>query len=187
MQESFGGKPDVRSAMAGICALQGAEPAARRLLDGVGPLARIAVTDHAPMHAVRALAVERGITVVSFADSSQVDLIVTGSVAVTARGHRCGAGRGATDLAIGIARERGAPVPPVATLVDPRQIVRFFPTYEHDVDVSWIATPETLIEVPGPHYTGTGIRWDWLGAEHYALWPQLAAGPPFGGCEAEPA
>ena len=46
-----------------------------------------------------------------------IDLIVTGSVAVTRAGHRCGKGHGYGDLEYGILRELGqAPVPVVTTV-----------------------------------------------------------------------
>lgn len=91
-----------------------------------------------------------------------VDLIVTGCVAVTRAGHRCGKGHGYGDLEYAIFRELGHPPVPVATTVHSLQIVDGFPTGDHDLPVNIIATPEELIEVVDHVSEPTGIQWDKL-------------------------
>lgn len=89
----------------------------------------------------------------------EMDLIVTGSVAVTRTGHRCGKGHGYSDLEYGILRELGHPPLPVATTVHSIQLVDEFPTDEHDLPVTYIATPDEVIEVDDPPAPPEGIDW----------------------------
>jgi 5-formyltetrahydrofolate cyclo-ligase len=57
----------------------------------------------------------------------RVDLIVTGSVAVTRDGRRCGKDHGYGDLEYAILKELGYPPVPVVTTVHPLQLVEGFP------------------------------------------------------------
>lgn len=102
-----------------------------------------------------------------------IDLIVAGSVAVTRRGDRCGKGEGYSDLEYAILRELGHPPVPVVTTVHPTQVVDFFPVYQHDVGLSLIATPDELIEPPGPHHAPRGIDWDRVTEEQLSEMPVL--------------
>ena len=61
----------------------------------------------------------------------QLDAIVTGSVAVTRTGRRCGKGEGYSDLEFAILRELGHAPVPVATTVHPLQGVESLPTDAH--------------------------------------------------------
>ena len=103
-----------------------------------------------------------------------VDLYVAGSVAVTKRGERCGAGDGAADLTYGVLRELGHPPMPMATTVHPLQIVSLFPVYEHDIPLSLIATPEGLLEFPKAGPYPREIFWRQLPPERLGDMPILA-------------
>jgi 5-formyltetrahydrofolate cyclo-ligase len=88
----------------------------------------------------------------------QMDLIVTGCVAVTRDGRRCGKGEGYSDLEAAILLELGHDPVPVVTTVHDLQVVEGFSTDEHDVRLSVIATPTAVIETgAGPSET----RLDW--------------------------
>lgn len=89
----------------------------------------------------------------------EIDLVVTGSVAVTGTGRRCGKGHGFGDLEYAILRELGLPPLPVATTVHPLQRVADFPADPFDLPVSLIATPDETIEVTDPPAAPTGIDW----------------------------
>ena len=102
-----------------------------------------------------------------------VDLIVTGSVAVTRDGHRCGKGHGYGDLEYGILRELGQAPVPVVTTVHALQVLEDFPADRHDLPVSVIATPEEVIEVPSPPPAPEGIDWDVLPQEVLEQMPIL--------------
>ena len=91
-----------------------------------------------------------------------IDAIVTGSVAVTRSGHRCGKGEGYSDLEYALLRELGHDPVPVATTVHPIQIVEALPTDPHDLPLAWIVTPEETIEVADPPDPPPGIEWDAL-------------------------
>jgi 5-formyltetrahydrofolate cyclo-ligase len=92
----------------------------------------------------------------------QVDLIVTGCVAVTRDGRRCGKGEGYSDLEYAMLQELGHEPAPVVTTVHDRQIVDGFPIDDHDVGLSGIATPETWISVEDPPTPTPGIAWSKL-------------------------
>ena len=104
----------------------------------------------------------------------EIDLVVTGSVAVTGSGRRCGKGHGYGDLEYAILRELGHPPLPVATTVHSLQVVDGFPADRHDLPVSLIATPEATIEVADPPPAPTGIEWSALPADALSEMPVLA-------------
>jgi 5-formyltetrahydrofolate cyclo-ligase len=110
---------------------------------------------------------------VALAELPAVDLIVTGSVAVTREGRRCGKGHGYGDLEYAILRELGHPPVPVLTTAHPLQVVRDFPAEPHDLPVSVIATPEQLIEVARPPPAPTGIAWAELSEQAFQEMPVL--------------
>jgi 5-formyltetrahydrofolate cyclo-ligase len=89
----------------------------------------------------------------------ELDLVVTGSVAVTPSGRRCGKGHGFGDLEYAILRELGHPPLPVATTVHPLQLVADFPADPFDLPVSLIATPDETIVVADPPPAPEGIDW----------------------------
>lgn len=110
---------------------------------------------------------------VALSDLPRIDLVVMGSVAVTAKGARVGKGHGYADLEYGILRALGNPRVPVATSVHELQILGGFPTEAHDLPVSIIATPERIIEVIRPPRAPSGIDWKRLPPEALAEMPIL--------------
>jgi 5-formyltetrahydrofolate cyclo-ligase len=102
-----------------------------------------------------------------------VDLVVMGSVAVTRDGHRLGKGHGYADLEYAILRELGNPPVPVVTTVHPIQVLGGFPTEDHDLPVSLIATPDDVIEVNHPPAAPEGIDWELLPEEALKEMPVL--------------
>jgi 5-formyltetrahydrofolate cyclo-ligase len=103
----------------------------------------------------------------------QLDAIVTGSVAVTQAGRRCGKGEGYSDLEYAILQELGHDPVPVATTVHPIQRVESVPTDAHDLPLSWIVTPEEAVEVPDPPAPPRGIDWTALSDEDLDEMPVL--------------
>jgi 5-formyltetrahydrofolate cyclo-ligase len=96
---------------------------------------------------------------VSLAELPPLDAIVTGSVAVTRDGRRCGKGEGYSDLEYATLRELGHDPVPVATTVHPLQIVDAMPTDRHDLPLSLIVTPDETITVDEPPAPPDGIDW----------------------------
>jgi 5-formyltetrahydrofolate cyclo-ligase len=103
----------------------------------------------------------------------KVDLVVMGSVAVTRDGRRLGKGHGYADLEYAILRELGNPAVPVVTTVHPLQVLDGFPTEDHDLPVSLIATPGEVIEVNDPPAAPERIDWDLLPEEALEEMPVL--------------
>lgn len=110
---------------------------------------------------------------VSLDDLPALDAIVTGSVAVTRDGRRCGKGEGYSDLEYAILRELGHAPVPVATTVHPLQIVDTVPTDRHDLPLSLIVTPESTITVDDPPAPPSGIDWAALSEEDLDDMPVL--------------
>lgn len=103
----------------------------------------------------------------------QLDGIVTGSVAVTREGRRCGKGEGYSDLEYAILQELGHDPVPVATTVHPLQVVDAVPTDPHDLPLSWIVTPEEGISLDDPPPPPAGIDWTALSEEDFEAMPVL--------------
>ena len=103
----------------------------------------------------------------------QLDLIVTGCVAVSEKGRRAGKGEGYSDLEFGILEELGHERVPVVTTVHELQVVEDFPIDEHDIGLCVIATPERIIEVDDPPSPAGGIDWDLLSDEELEEMPVL--------------
>ena len=105
-----------------------------------------------------------------------VDLIVSGSVAVTADGARVGKGEGYSDLEFAVLRELGLVdgTTPVATTVHERQLVEAdVPTGDHDVPLGLIVTPERTVRTGGGETPG-GIDWALLSDERRTEIPVLS-------------
>jgi len=96
-----------------------------------------------------------------------IDLIVTGSVAVTEGGVRLGKGGGYGELEYAILSEFGKlrRDVPIATNVHDLQIVESLPREPHDLTLDIIATPTRLIKVRGEKQRPSGIIWDLLSPE----------------------
>ena len=105
----------------------------------------------------------------------QMDLIVTGCVAVTASGKRAGKGAGYSDLEFAILRELGHAAVPVVTTVHDVQVVGDFPVDEHDQPLSMIVTPSRTIAVQHPLPPPAGIQWEKLPPDALEAMPILAS------------
>jgi 5-formyltetrahydrofolate cyclo-ligase len=95
----------------------------------------------------------------------QLDLVLTGSVAVNLKGARLGKGGGFSDLEYALLSEANKidRRTVVATTVHPIQIVREnLLMTAHDIPVNLVATPRAAIEVDGAFKRPTGILWDHL-------------------------
>ncbi len=110
---------------------------------------------------------------VSLEELPPVDAIITGSVAVTRSGKRCGKGQGYGDLEYAVLRELGYPDVPVVTTVHPLQIVEDFPRDENDIPLHWIVTPHEIIPIDPPFPAPRGIDWDRLPPEALQKMPML--------------
>lgn len=110
----------------------------------------------------------------SLKDLPQLDAIVTGSVAVTRYGHRCGKGEGYSDLEYGIFRELGHKPVPVATTVHEVQVLDDFPRDRLDLPLSFIVTPKETINVRPALRGPMGIDWNKLSQEQLAAMPILS-------------
>jgi 5-formyltetrahydrofolate cyclo-ligase len=104
-----------------------------------------------------------------------IDLIVSGSVAVTGNGARVGKGEGYSDLEYALLRELGLvdSETTVATTVHERQVIdEPLETGSHDVTLDLVVTPDRVVET-GATRKPTGIEWDLLSAEQIAEMPVL--------------
>jgi 5-formyltetrahydrofolate cyclo-ligase len=113
----------------------------------------------------------------AIADLGHVDLVVCGSVAVNRDGVRVGKGGGFSDLELALLVEAGAidEHTVIATTVHPVQLLEEeLPEAEHDFRVDLIATPDDVVETPGPRRP-PGILSDQLEADKIAAIPALAA------------
>jgi 5-formyltetrahydrofolate cyclo-ligase len=104
-----------------------------------------------------------------------VDLVVSGSVAVTESGARVGKGEGFADLEFAVLAELGAvdESTTVATTVHERQVVEDAPVDAHDVPLDLVVTPERTAWTGTPHARPDGVDWDALGDETLAEVPVL--------------
>jgi len=111
----------------------------------------------------------------SLEDLPPVDLIVCGSVAVTAGGLRIGKGGGYSELEYAILREVGVieEETPIATTVHDLQIVAEAPREEFDFTLDIIATPTQLLRAVGPRFRPEGVIWDRISEERLRKIPLL--------------
>ena len=107
-------------------------------------------------------------------DLPRVDAVVTGSVAVTPGGRRCGKGHGYGDLEFAVLRQLGHPPVPVLTAVHPLQIVGDFPAAPHDLPLETIVTPDEAIAIQRPAPAPAGIDWSVLDGDDLEAMPVLA-------------
>lgn len=113
---------------------------------------------------------------VTVEEMEQVDLVVSGSVAVNPLGTRVGKGGGFADLEFGLAVAAGKidKHTPVVTTVHAMQLLQEeLPHTRHDVPLDYVATPQELIKCSGEMPRPTGIYWDDLDEEKIALIPVL--------------
>jgi 5-formyltetrahydrofolate cyclo-ligase len=105
-----------------------------------------------------------------------VDLIVSGSVAVSPSGTRIGKGEGYSDLEFAVLSELGAvdAETTVATTVHERQVREELPAPDpHDVPMDLLVTPERTIAVPDQGARPEGVDWKLLDAERIEEIPVL--------------
>ena len=97
----------------------------------------------------------------------RVDLIVTGSVAVSRDGVRIGKGGGYGELEYAILRELGKvdENTPIMTNVHDIQVYERLPSEPYDLTVDYIATPRDLIKIERRRARPRGILWDLLDEE----------------------
>jgi len=103
--------------------------------------------------------------VIDLDEVPELDLVLTGSVAVNLTGARIGKGGGFSDLEYGLLRESGKidRRTVIATTVHPIQIVREnLLMTGHDIPVNLVATPRAVIEVDGAYRRPGGVLWDHL-------------------------
>jgi 5-formyltetrahydrofolate cyclo-ligase len=104
-----------------------------------------------------------------------IDLLVFGSVAVTAEGDRVGKGEGYAELEFAVLRSLGR-VPPdvtIATTVHDAQVVDSILREAFDVSLDLICTPTRTIRTSGPPRRPSGVLWDLLPAERRQEMPIL--------------
>ncbi|GGN93325.1 5-formyltetrahydrofolate cyclo-ligase [Haloarcula pellucida] len=120
-----------------------------------------------------------------------VDLVVSGSVAVTEDGARIGKGEGFSDLEYAVLRELGlvSETTPVLTTVHELQVVDGpdgavadveVPVDAHDVPMDYVVTPERTVETATPYGRPKGVDWGALSPQRVAEMPVLAARAPEG-------
>lgn len=105
-----------------------------------------------------------------------IDLVVSGSVAVSENGARIGKGEGYSDLEFAILSDLGLvdESVPVATTVHERQVFAdSLPSDEHDVPMDLVVTPERTIRPDSRLSRPGGVDWDELTAERIDEIPVL--------------
>lgn len=120
-----------------------------------------------------------------------VDLVVSGSVAVTTDGTRVGKGEGYSDLEWGVLSELGAvdADTTVATTVHERQVVDESPTPlepsaglpgpdDHDVPLDLVVTTDRTVDATPTRDRPTGVDWSLLTDERLAEIPVIDARAP---------
>jgi 5-formyltetrahydrofolate cyclo-ligase len=108
----------------------------------------------------------------------EIDLVVTGCVAVGEDGARLGKGGGFSDLEFAVAAEAGlvGAETVVVTTVHELQLLGAgtIPMTAHDVPVDLVVTPDRVIDCRGgPHKRPPGVRWDELTEEKITSIPLL--------------
>jgi 5-formyltetrahydrofolate cyclo-ligase len=108
----------------------------------------------------------------------RVDLVLSGSVAVTEAGARVGTGEGFSDLEFGILSDLSLVdgETTVATTVHERQVVADGEVNPdaHDVPMDLVGTPERVVETDSPYDRPDGVDWGEVGEEALDEMPVLA-------------
>lgn len=110
------------------------------------------------------------------ADLPEIDLIVSGSVAVTDDGARIGKGEGYSDLEYAVLAEfdRVDATTPVVTTVHDRQLIaESVPVESHDVPLDRLVTPTQSIATDTPYDRPSGIEWSRLSSADIEAMPVL--------------
>ena len=109
-------------------------------------------------------------------DVPTIDLVVSGSVAVTERGARIGKGEGFSDLEYAVLLGLGAvdETTTIATTVHELQVREDAPAPDaHDVPMDLVVTPDRTIRTDTPYSRPSGIDWTALSDERIAEMPVL--------------
>jgi len=118
-----------------------------------------------------------------------LDLVVSGSVAVTEDGARIGKGEGYSDLEYAVLHELGLvdSATPTLTTVHELQVLdgpdsavpgATVPVDAHDVPMDYVVTPERTVETETPYSRPEGVDWAALSDERVAEIPVLAERAP---------
>ncbi|MGL5827455.1 MAG: 5-formyltetrahydrofolate cyclo-ligase [Nocardioides sp.] len=108
-------------------------------------------------------------------DMQQIDLVVTGCVAVNHKGVRLGKGAGYADIEVALLAEAGLLTNEtvIATTVHDLQVVdEELPEAEHDFRVDYVVTPTRVIAVP-ERKPLKGLDWEGLSEEQVVAIPVL--------------
>jgi len=105
----------------------------------------------------------------------EIDLVLSGSVAVSENGARIGKGEGYSDLEYAILQDMGLvdAETTVATTVHERQVVDGLEPDAHDVPMDLVVTPERVIETETQYPRPDGVDWDALTDEKIGEIPIL--------------
>jgi 5-formyltetrahydrofolate cyclo-ligase len=108
-------------------------------------------------------------------DLPVIDLLVFGSVAVTAEGDRVGKGEGYAELEFAVLRTLGRVSDDVviATTVHDEQVVERIPREPFDVALDLVCTPTRTIRVRHRGHRPAGVLWDFLPEERRREMPIL--------------
>ena len=101
-------------------------------------------------------------------EMDDIDLIVSGSVAVTEAGARVGKGEGYSDLEFAILRQFGLvddDTTTVSTVHEMQVVDEEIAPGSHDVPMDLLVTPERAVETSASGEKPEGIDWDALSAE----------------------
>jgi len=92
-------------------------------------------------------------------DIGEIDLLVTGAVAVSLGGERIGKGTGYFDWEYGILREIGSvsAQTPIVAVVHDLQVFDELPWENKDISIDFIVTPTRLIRIQAPRPRPSGI------------------------------
>lgn len=132
--------------------------------------------DATPAKAATIAGAFRSGRLVAVEEMRRVDMVISGSVAVDRTGTRVGKGGGFADLEYGLAAAAGilGPDTPVVTTVHPMQVLEEeLPWTQHDVPLTYVATPDEVIRCDGEWPRPTGIYWEDLEEEKIAQIPLL--------------
>jgi 5-formyltetrahydrofolate cyclo-ligase len=114
-------------------------------------------------------------TPVGLDELPKIDLLVFGSVAVSAHGDRVGKGEGYAELEFAVLRTLGRVAADVciATTVHDAQLVESIPREPFDVTLDLICTPTRTLRVRHRGPRPNGVLWDRLPAERREEMPIL--------------
>jgi 5-formyltetrahydrofolate cyclo-ligase len=114
---------------------------------------------------------------VGFEEMEPIDLVVVGCVAVARDGGRTGKGAGFADLELGMLRQFGliGPDTPIVATVHPVQVVEpvRLPMQSHDWALTWIVTPEEVIETQVNRPQPEGLIWERIQPDQLETIPVL--------------